>query len=306
MADKIFLSDLEATDPRPAGIERIYQCPICEGKERSFHVNTSTGLFNCKRASCNAAGKLADFWKERPKLNHQQRARVSLARAFGANPTSSPAKAAPAATDATWRTHFDESQPIAGTAGIDYLARRGISGEVAEVAALRLWNYHDRLRVLFPFQRDGETVAFQSRAIDGAANGHIGFGSKSEGIFQTSPDALKAGAVIICEAPIDALSITAAGFDAIALGGVTAGAWLARALAFKKVLLAFDNDANGAGDKAAADIAPILQSFGATTARLAPPRSDGAKKADWNEVLQTYGVPIVKAFVASKIRLLDR
>jgi ribosomal protein L37AE/L43A len=93
------LADLEAFDPQGserAG-EKVYRCPICQSDERALHVNHETGLWNCKRASCGAAGKLTDFWSERPKLRRQEYSRLALRRAFALEspqPKSEPATAA--------------------------------------------------------------------------------------------------------------------------------------------------------------------------------------------------------------------
>ena len=98
-----------------------------------------------------------------------------------------------------------------------------------------------------------------------------------------TPVALDAEQVVICEAPIDALSLAACGVPAVALCGTSRPDWLAAACAFLRVALAFDAD--GAGDKAAADLAPSLRSFGATVERWRP---DGVR--DWKELLVRRGV----------------
>lgn len=318
----ITLAELEATAPNASGTERVYRCPICNGgthHEKSLHVNTNTGAFNCKRASCGARGKLKDFWEDRPRMTRQQRARVALAAAFGTSRTNTPAtpqtalKINPTAKNETatgdnddWRPLYEQSLPIDGTAGATYLQGRGIDAATATAAGCRYITHHGRGCVIFPFMRDGELVAFQSRAIDTKPNPHYARGKKTDGVFATAPAALCADVVILVEAPIDALSIATGGIDAVALGGTVAGDWLLRKLAFKKVLLAFDNDANGAGDNAATELAGRLRAYGATAMRVSPPREKESDKADWNDVLQAYGATIAKSFIASKIALLDK
>lgn len=82
------LADLEVFDAlRGSGWEKIGRCPICQAEERAFHVNTQTGAYNCKRASCGVTGKLSDFWQERPPQNRAQRARNALHAAFDLKPT---------------------------------------------------------------------------------------------------------------------------------------------------------------------------------------------------------------------------
>ena len=87
-APTITLPDLEAFDQRAArgGVERVCRCPICQSDERAFHFNAETGVFNCKRASCRATGKLADFWIDRPKQSASTRARGALNAAFSLAP----------------------------------------------------------------------------------------------------------------------------------------------------------------------------------------------------------------------------
>jgi hypothetical protein len=315
------LADLEAFDtPQGRDPEKVCRCPECKGSERAFHFNTATGAFRCWRASCGIRGKLSDFWQDRPQQSRKQRASNALSAAFALAPKDCSPNAINAphsptereqsapATAATWQTLFAQSKPASGTAAAAYLARRGIpdaTSEAASARVLRLYpgNYR-RDYVVFPFcDRDGAPVAFQARAIDSEADGHQARGSKSAGVFSTCADALKAESVILCEAPIDALSLAACGFEAVALGGTSAPAWIVNALAFKRVYLAFDNDQNGAGDAAAAKLAPDLQSFGASVSRLAPPREDAAEKSDWNAMLLHIGAPALRDWLTERLHI---
>ncbi len=312
------LADLEAFDtPQGRDPEKVCRCPICHSSERAFHFNTATGVYNCKRASCGATGKLSDFWQDRPQQNRKQRATNALSAAFSLAPKDcspnaphSPTtreQSAPA-TAATWQTLFAQSKPAMGTAAAEYLARRGIPDATSEAANARVLRLHSggyaRDYVAFPFcDRDGAPVAFQARAIDDKPDGHKAHGTKSAGVFSTCADALKAESVILCEAPIDALSLAACGFEAVALGGTAAPAWIASALAFKRVYLAFDNDQNGAGDTAAAKLALDLQSFGASVSRLAPPREDAADKSDWNAMLLHIGAPALCDWLTERLHI---
>jgi hypothetical protein len=312
------LADVEAFDtPQGRDPEKVCRCPECKGSERAFHFNTATGVFNCKRASCGATGKLSDFWQDRPQQNGKQRARNALSAAFALAPKDCSPNAINAphsstareqSAPATWQTLFAQSKPATGTAAAEYLARRGIPDATSEAASARVLRLYPggypRDYVVFPFcDRDGAPVAFQARAIDSEADGHQARGTKSAGVFSTCADALKAETVILCEAPIDALSLAACGFEAVALGGTSAPGWIAKALAFKRVYLAFDNDQNGAGDIAAAKLAPELQSFGASVSRLAPPREDAAEKSDWNAMLLHIGAPALRDWLTERLHI---
>jgi DNA primase len=163
-------------------------------------------------------------------------------------------------------------------------------------------NLYGRDFVVFPFCNGvGAPVAFQARALDNEPDGHRAYGRKSAGVFSTCADALKAETAIVCEAPIDALSLAMCGFPSVALGGTSAPDWMFSALAFKRVLLAFDNDANGAGDRAADKLVPALKSFGAKTARLAPQRVSDALKSDWNMMLLEQGAPVLHAWLVARL-----
>ena len=139
--------------------------------------------------------------------------------------------------------------------------------------------------VIFPIRnRVREIVAAQGREIDGDRK--LSLGPKSQGIFATE-GALDSERLIIAEAPIDALSLAVAGCPAVALCGTSGPDWLPKFCYRRRVLLAFDAD--DAGDDAARDLTPKLESFGATCQRLRPERAK-----DWNELLNVYGVAAIK------------
>jgi DNA primase len=104
--------------------------------------------------------------------------------------------------------------------------------------------------------------------------------------------------LVICEGPIDALSLAACGVPSLALVGLAMPEWIPAAAAFRTVALALDADQ--AGDQAAALLAPRLQSFGATVRRWRP---SGVK--DWNEALQQLGEEALAAAVLDRIGASD-
>jgi len=311
----VSLADLEAFDPRaPAGKgERRFCCPLpaCAGKpldaaHRSLSLNTQTGAWRCHR--CDARGVLREHWQPA-----RERTRAWLRRAFAFAPV--PGNGAPANTadqetplrraerhenrppagetvqtpSFDWRAAYDRAEPLPASAGARYLAGRGIPAQLAEAAGVRFAaRWYGRPAVLFPVHAAaGELVAVSGRHLDsGKPASHTG-GAKSQGLFAT-PGALSAARIVITEAPIDALSLAAAGVPAVALCGTSGPAWLPQVCAFRAVAVAFDGDA--AGDAAAARLTPALVSLGATVERWRP-----AAGKDWNELLARYGLSTLAA-----------
>jgi hypothetical protein len=282
------LEDLEAHDPRSrgGGRERRFLCPLpaCADRQRgerhrSLALNVDSGLWTCHR--CGAGGRLREHWPSGSRLGHTRR----VARRAFAKAAMRLASPAPAPSVGAARERYAAASPLVGTPGAEYLGSRGIAPDLASAAAVRYTaDFYGRPAVLFPLRdRSGLLVAVNGRYVDGRPNPKARTtGRKAFGLFAT-PGALDAEQIVICEAPIDALSLTACGVPAIALCGTTGPDWLAAACAFRRVALAFDADE--AGDKAAADLAPSLRSFGSTVERWRP---DGAQ--DWNERLVRRGV----------------
>jgi hypothetical protein len=328
----LFLCDLETYDPRaPLGTpERRFCCPFCgngkpkDAAHRCLAANVQNGAFKCYR--CHTVGKLRDFW--RAPSNAQSGATVGNRNAAQARrraadlgafelppmptPTLTPTVAtapanAPADATATpdpadrWRVAFKASAPLFGSHGETYLSGRGVPCELASAAGVR-WsaNWFGRAAVLFPLcDRAGALNAAQGRYLtdrEGKPKAITG-GALNQAIFATAGafDWLKRGApLVVTEAPIDALSIAAAGFPAFAFCGTNPPAWLHLAGGLRRVLLA--TDADDPGDRAAEKIAARLHTFGATCQRLRP---EGAK--DWNEFLTLYGADALSDFLAPPI-----
>lgn len=110
---------------------------------------------------------------------------------------------------------------------------------------------------MFPvYDRVGDLVAIQGRVIGTEEYGPkvLARGDLIAGVFfRSSQDALAQSLVVIVEAPIDALSLAAAGVPAIALCGTAIPRWLPSSVAFRRVVLAFDADK--AGDEATTKVA---------------------------------------------------
>jgi hypothetical protein len=324
------LRQLEEFDPRASqgGAERRFLCPLCgEGKpkdsaHRSLGLNTQSGAWVCHR--CGEKGKLAE-WKDEKPINGKTLRRQKLRRAFSLDATSpkvsalplvgtrnstvlSPAPPALSACADTpestlapapvWRRPLKNLVPLAGTPGEKYLQKRGIALEAAHAAGVRFSpSWFGRPAVVFPVRDAGSTlVAAQGRYISqGKGPKARTTGDKKAGVFVTAgfwEDVKRGAPVVICEAPIDALSIALCGFPALALCGKDGWPdWLPVKCAFKSVALAFDADE--AGDMGAEKLYRVLGSLGAKPFRLRP---EGGK--DWNEVLCSQGMRTLSDWLA--------
>ena len=277
------LLELEAFDPqsRLHGKERRFCCPLpsCLGKpinsaHRSLSVNIETGAYHCHR--CGDSGFLEEHTTERSKQTRREYQRAKI-RKFTALPPEKPIDL----ENTSWKRQLTGITHLEGTPGEEYLKGRGIPLQIAHISGVRFAQPYGCPAVVFPVKDAiGKVLGFNARVVDGStpkarSGGHIG-----RGVFATL-EAWNApcGYFVLCEAPIDALSLDECGFPAIALCGTAMRDWLVRRLAMKDIRLAFDNDT--AGDRAAEDWCMELERFGCRVSRLRPP--EGHK--DWNDFL---------------------
>jgi hypothetical protein len=311
-APALSLADLEAYDPgatRGAGAhERRFCCPLCghdkprDTTHRSLSVNAQSGAWTCYR--CGGRGKVVERWTDRPRMTRRELGRERLRQAFTRRRPTPPARTAPAAD--TWRDHLANLEPLAGTPGAAYLLGRGIPLEVAEAAGAwyaPAWQSRRAAVVFTLTDRSGELVAAQGRYIDACDRPKARTaGPKSQGAF-AAPATVngrtfspwEAPAVILTEAPLDALSLVAAGYPAVALCGTTGPEWLHLACGLRRVLLALDGDS--AGDNAAEALEAALSIYGARCERLRPP----AGSKDWNELLIARGADLLRDYLAPSV-----
>ena len=313
-----------------SSIERRFLCPLCgEGKprdaaHRSLGVNTGNGAWLCHR--CGEKGKLAE-WRSDENLqpvSRRQATQRRLRQAFSLDASASPVStssrtnvasranasfspdfrpddiehAETASKPAAWRKSLGNLCLLAGTPGESYLASRNISLEEAHAAGARFSpSWFGSAAVVFPIRdENGVLVAAQGRYLRaGSGPKARTAGSKKAGVFTSARlwEEVKRGApVVICEAPLDALSLAMCGYPALALCGKDGWpSWLPIRCAFKSVALAFDAD--DAGDAGAARLHLSLSSLGARAFRLRP---EGGK--DWNEILQEQGKAMLADAVA--------
>lgn len=294
------LADLEAHDtgaPRWA-TERRFLCPwpACAGhqqpsRHRSLAVNMDTGLWICHR--CRASGQLREYWPRGSA--HRRRRAFARRRDRLSVPTRRPTAALALSPNiVSAQDRLGGAAALPGTPGAAYLLTRGIPTELADEAGVTFSSdFYGRAAVLFPLRdATGQLVAANGRYVDGWTDPKARtVGRKSLGVFAT-PGALGAETIVICEAPIDALSLAMCGMPSLALCGTSGPDWLAAACAFHRVLLALDAD--DPADQAASALSRTLRSFGARVSRLRP---EGGK--DWNELLLRQGADGLRAALAN-------
>jgi hypothetical protein len=275
MHPALSLAILEEFDPHAPdhGTELRFNCPLCgyekkkDAAHRSLAVHKDTGKWCCHR--CGAKGVVQEHWEEKPWVNRCDRGRAQLRRAFGGvekvdtvDVSTSP--------DPQLREQLRDLVKLTGTPGETYLLGRGIPRALAAAARVRYTaNWFGRPAAVFPvYDQAGQLVAAQGRHLDDRPPKVRSAGEIRRGVFGT-PQAWEQEALILVEAPIDALTLHAAGYPAIALCGASnCPPWLPQALAFRRVLLALDGDE--AGDAAALKLAARLRPLGARVERLRP------------------------------------
>ncbi len=285
-------------------------CPIHQEKTPSCHIDLNKQVWHC--FGCDTGGDAVQLVQLAEKVTYpealrilgladQQEAGIHSARNTPAPP---PRRADPAPADdaedrramADARRIYDACSLLGDTPAGWYCQSRGIPLAIAAAAGAR---YHaDFLRggpaAVFPvFDAAGQLTAVQGRYLAPAPKDSKRPDKKTRGrlrgVFLTMAGAItQPGAVIVTEAPLDACSLAAVGFPALALLGTHYPDWLPARIGARPVYLATDND--GAGDGAAKKLCDALAANGGRIFRLKPTRAK-----DWNEYLCTHGPAVMEA-----------
>lgn len=297
MTERLSLAELETFDPsaRRSGTERRFLCPLCHGNRprdaahRTLGANVQTGAFRCHR--CAVSGLLTEHQKTGKK---PVRARADLHRKFSLSPETKPSaeQESEGAKSYDFPAELARLVPIAGTPAAEYLKGRGIPAELAAAAGVQFSpSFCGVPAVVFPILKDGQLVALQGRPIGEGIKRTLKQGSGPHGGTFATPGALESDPKIIVEAPIDALSLAAAGVPAIATIGTSCPPNFAERLPYARVLAAHDRDE--AGEKASKSLAEQLAKNGAKCDRLRPPE----RCKDWNDALLAYGAEQLAAML---------
>ena len=274
--------------PTRSGRQVRYLCPFHEEKTPSFtvdldHGSDGLGLYHC--FGCDAGGDVIRLVEQLEEVDTKKAVRlcrewagIDSAGAVGPQEATRRAVVPQDATEALGPSisptpkrsaqEFHEQIEDMSPAGLEYLAGRGISVDTAALGAVR-WvgapackafglpeTYADRLAL--PLRLAGQVVQVQARGL-----WPIGAAGKPRAALNLPEDfgpmdglcghLEEHGPVVLCEAPLDALSVLEAfpGISAVAVGG---GSGLqvkaAAALAGRLVFLLPDNDAAGEAHRA--------------------------------------------------------
>lgn len=309
------LAELEAYDPdappgksTARGIQRAFFCPFCgDGSDRRkwwrcLWVNLDSGAWICKRPACGAKGTLREKWTHLPP---RQRARAALQRTT-ALPELREEPDAEKLAKLHERLKREKPIPLAGTPGAEYLAGRGIPLEIAEQADVKYApRWFDRPAVLFPMRGDnGELLAYNGRHTDGLPPSHgtpktHSYGPRGQAVFAW-PGALDADPVVLVEGPMCVLTLALMGIPAIAPMATSLPRWVMRRLAFRDVVIAFDNDLEThAGQQAAVKLEAELIGFGCAVHVLRP-----SPEKDFNDIYTRHGMDALRESVAPVLALI--
>lgn len=221
------------------GGEGRWACPFpeCVDKpvdtaHRSLTVDPDTGAYLCHR--CGRKGKLG----------------ITRTHSAGTSASASESRLRALAGDSGgWREIWDTSfsAPADGWV-VPYLKLRGFES-IDQGVDIR-WNpsFYKEPSIMFGVRNwTGELIGCQGRRID-PQEGHskvcTAKGGKS-GLFLSSPAAILADPFIICESPIDALSLEVMGFPAVSVQGTQLPEWIDYLTYFRRVAVAPDNDEVG-------------------------------------------------------------
>lgn len=290
-------------------------CPICghpkfwiddNGFIGCWHCNNQTDLFhgpNGKRV------QVIERWApsqedDGAKPRRSRHRNIRRAPAYAVPVT--PKEAAPAPDkQAKVIDLLNMCQPIEGTPGMSYLIEhRALTKEAVDALdAMYIKHWTGWQRVVFPFRNEaGDIVGLNARAFDlnGAeipkADKWRSCGSRE---IITTPNALQAHSVAICEAALDAVSLWMAGLPAFAVGGCDKiPAWLIKHLnagiTHGKTTVWIASDTDDAGKlfktKQAIQALNLCNVY-----ELKPPDMPGVK--DWNDVLVKHGLDELRAQV---------
>lgn len=318
-------------NPKQKGSYTYHDCPIC-GKQEKFWIDDigCIGCWHCETQGVDLfhspGGKRVQVIERRAKLPEGEGVKPKRShpgsRRRGAAfvvPIAPPVAAPDPIRHETFIRNMAACQRIENTPGMVYmLEHRGMTPEAVEALGAmytntwhgfksdgQRWYEITCNRVAFPFRnQSGDVIGLNARLfnLDGqpvdSKYKWQNAGEKSNGVI-TTPGAMEAHSVAICEAALDAASLWMAGLPAFAVGGCDKiPAWLIEQLnagithGKTTVWIATDRDTAGTNFKAKGAIQALNL---CNVYELKPPEMQGVK--DWNDVLVHHGLDELRAQV---------
>ena len=197
--------NLSYKDARQRGDElELRECPYCHSQHDkwTFAINTKTGTFNCKRASCSVKGNM-----------------ITLAKDFGFSLGRDADEYEGTGTE--WRRFKTFKDPMKAIeskdAAIEFMKSRGISEEIAKRYEITTKSGQDNV-IAFPFRSEDGALTFIKYRNKDYING-VTQGAKEWCEADTKPilfgmnHCSGGGTLVMTEGQIDSLSLAEAGIE---------------------------------------------------------------------------------------------
>lgn len=288
--------NLSYKDARQRGDElELRECPYCHSQHDkwTFAINTKTGTFNCKRASCSVKGNM-----------------ITLAKDFGFSLGRDTDEYEGTGTE--WRRFKTFKEPMkeieSKDAAIEFMKSRGISEQVAKRYEITTKPEQDNV-IVFPFRNEEGALTFVKYRNSTFVKGETQ-GSKEWCEADTQPilfgmnHCKDSGTLVMTEGQIDSLSLAEAGIDnAVSVPtGKNGFTWIPYCWNF----LAKFNELIVFGDREGETITlldEMKKKFHGTVKFVPPEAYHGYKDA--NELLQAEGPEAVRDAVKAATLVPD-
>lgn len=218
---------------RQYGNEYVSQCPFCESPKHKFYINTDTGMYSCKRASCGAQGNMTTLFKHMGieehieydndyEREHKPKAKLNV--------------------------DMSQIRPLAESDSdiIDYMMSRGISYETLSKCGVQYSKRHNSM--VFLTHHNGELVCVLYRTTDKRLFMERGSEQRLWGVDDLNFDNKT---LYIAEGHPDRLTLVEMGIEnAVSVpNGAASHEWIDRdwdiLKKFERIVLCYDNDTAG-------------------------------------------------------------
>lgn len=286
---------LSFRDLRQRGDElELRECPYCHSKtdKWTFAINSKTGAFNCKRASCSVKGNM-----------------ITLAKDFGFSLGRDVDAYEHTGAWKRFKTFKEPTKEIKSKdAAIEYMKSRGISERIVRKYEITSKEGQENV-IVFPFRNEDGVLTFIKYRNSTFAKGETK-GSKEWCEAETKPilfgmnHCTDGGTLVMTEGQIDSLSLAEAGIEnAVSVPtGKNGFTWIPYCwnfmVRFKELIVFGDRE-----DDKITLLDEMTKRFPGTVKYVPPEAYHGFKDA--NELLQAEGAEAVRAAVNAAVPVPD-